>query len=161
MNLIHLLKISVDHNIYDKVECYERHQLIPFSNNGSGVITQSRISLTLNEEDTNSRNEADSELIIKRSSLLFDHTPSLKEPHEEIRTSRELLKKMCNLGFPDIRRGFPDAFTNFLTTAKLLSFKALQEIFSRSDSICTSGKYDETNSYRDQRLKRIKTLPLL
>lgn len=78
--------------------------------------------------------------IIKRSTLLFDHTPSTRQPHAEIKTSRDLLKQMCTYGFPDIQREFPDVFTSFLANAKLLSYTALHQLLTRASSICTNGK---------------------
>lgn len=77
-----------------------------------------------------------------RSTLLFNHYPSTKPTHGEIKTARELLKQMCNLGFPDIQRDFIEVFTKFLHTARLLSHTALHELLARAASICRqNGKY--------------------
>lgn len=135
----------MDHNIYQEVNCFERHQLVPFSNNQSGAVTESRTSLKLMEEftfeSTTTTNEDKSE-VTTRSTLLFNHYGTTKPTHGEIKTSRELLKQMCSLGFPDIQRDFIDVFTRFLQTTRLLSHTALHELLNRASSICRGkGKY--------------------
>lgn len=83
---------------------------------------------------------SDEILIEKRSLLLFDHTPAVKPTHGEIRASRELLKQMCNVGFPNIQREFIDVFTKFLQTTQHLDYKALTQLLARSAGICSNGK---------------------
>lgn len=106
-------------------------------------MTQSKIKLTLVDEEQiefHPKTEDEIDNVKHRSSLLYDHIPSVRTPHVDIDGSRALLKQMCSLGFPDIQRGFPDVFTNFLVTAKLLSYSALQQLLARADSICPNGK---------------------
>lgn len=134
----------MDHNIYQEVNCFERHQLVPFSNNQSGAVTESRTSLKLVEEftfeSTTTFNEKSE--VTTRSTLLFNHYATSKPTHGEIKTSRDLLKQMCSLGFPDIQRDFIDVFTKFLQTTRLLSNTALHELLNRASSICRAkGKY--------------------
>lgn len=122
--------------------CYERHQLVPFSNNQSGAVTESKISLTLVDEELYELPAFDDPAEIeKRSTLLFNHYPSPKPIHGEIKAARDLLKEMCRLGFPDIQRDFIDVFTKFLQTARVLSYTALYQLLSRATSICSNGKY--------------------
>ncbi|XP_055389464.1 uncharacterized protein LOC129618631 [Condylostylus longicornis] len=136
--------ITVDHNIYQQVNCHEKHQLIPFSHNTSGAVTETYTRLILEKEETIKADsydpyKDDENVIKRRSMLLFDHTPSLKPTHGEIRASRDLLKKICDLGFPNIQREFIETFTKFLETTRLLSYKALHQLLLRSVSVCESG----------------------
>lgn len=45
---------------------------------------------------------------------------------------------MCQYGFPDIKRKFIDVYSKFLQNARLLSSKALHQLFQRADSVCDS-----------------------
>ncbi|XP_055713060.1 uncharacterized protein LOC129807664 isoform X2 [Phlebotomus papatasi] len=133
--------ISVDHSIYNNVKCYERHQLVPFSNNQSGAVTESTLHLKLSDEVSIEYSVDDDFLpIYRRSSLLFDHVPAAKPTHGEIKASREYLKQMCKLGFPDIQRDFPDVLMKFLSNVRLLTYNALQQLLARAGSICDNGK---------------------
>jgi len=40
----------------------------------------------------------------------------------------------------DIQPEFPDVFTKFIHTARLLSYTALSQVYSRADSICSTGR---------------------
>lgn len=146
MIFIRSLQISVDHNIYQEVQCYERHQLEPFSNRESGAVTHSRTHLQLLGERTIAApkpivvtyNDDDTEEtgIAIRTNLLYDHYPTTKYTHDEIKISRDLLIQMCSVGFPNIQREFIEAFTKFLHTARQLSYKALFQLLTRSASVC-------------------------
>lgn len=84
------------------------------------------------------------EMIKKREKLLFNHYPTPKHTTGEINNARVLLQRMCKLGFPDIKREFIDVYSKFLQNARLLSTKALHQLFSRASSICNdndNGKY--------------------
>lgn len=133
--------ISIDHNIYNGMLCVERHLVVPFSNNQSGAVTTSRLSLTLADEEEFELVEGEEvALVTKRAPLVFDHTPSRKPTHGEIKASREFLIQMCKLGFPDIQREYPDRFSNFLSTTRLLTHSALTQLLARAGSICEKGK---------------------
>lgn len=141
-------QITLDHNVYQAVKCYENHQFVPFSNNGAGAVTSSSISLKLLEEETFEIDEAtayDTEKVIKkREKLLFNHYPTPKHTTDEIKTARKMLQEMCKHGFPDIKRQFIDDYSKFLQNARLLSTEALHQLFSRAASIChdnDNGKY--------------------
>lgn len=41
----------MDNHIYDSVSCFERHQLVPLSNNNTGAVTESLIKLIFTGED--------------------------------------------------------------------------------------------------------------
>lgn len=107
----------------------------------------SAISLTLTNEDLLDIHEPtvyDTEnLVKKREKLLFNHYPTPKPSTGEIKNARNLLQRMCKLGFPDIKRHFIDVYTKFLQNARLLSTTALHQLFSRASSICNddNGKY--------------------
>lgn len=118
--------------------------MVPFSNNNAGAVTESIVHLNLRREETNSVEYQDEAEITTRLSLLYNHYPTPKPTHNEIRTSRELLKEMCRIGFPDIQRDFIDIFTKFLQTSRHLSYSALNQLLARAASICTAyGKYVE------------------
>lgn len=124
--------------------CYERHQVVPFSNGDSGAVTTSVISLTLADEEAIDKQhvteEEEFEAITKRSPLYFDHSPSKRPTHGEIKASRDYLKDMCRLGFPDIQREFPDVFSKFLSASRYLTHPALSQLLARASSICENGK---------------------
>lgn len=134
--------VSIDHRIYNGLTCYERHLVLPFSNNNSGAVTTSRLSLVLSDEQEFEVPPEGQELpvITKRTQLYFDHTPTKKPTHDEIKASREYLIQMCKLGFPDIQRDYPDKFSKFLSTTRLLTHSALTQLLARAGSICENGK---------------------
>lgn len=134
--------MSIDHHIYNNILCFERHLVVPFSNNQSGAVTTSRLSLILSDEETFDPPPEPEPLpeITKRTTLLFDHTPTRKPTHDEIKASRDYLIQMCNLGFPDIQRDYPDKFSKFLSTTRLLTHSALTQLLARAGSICDNGK---------------------
>lgn len=134
--------MSIDHYIFNGIVCYERHLVVPFSNNQSGAVTTSHLSLTLADEEKFELTPEGIEMpaISKRTALLFDHTPSRKPTHDEIKASREYLIQMCKLGFPDIQRDYPDKFSKFLSTTRLLTHSALTQLLARAGSICDNGK---------------------
>lgn len=113
---------------------------MPFSNNASGATTTSSIALSLVDEETFEIMSASGydavEPIQRRETLLFNHFPTPKPTTGEIRASRDLLLKMCRMGFPDIKRQFIDVFSKFLQTAKFLSSYALEQLLARASSIC-------------------------
>ncbi|XP_053673666.1 uncharacterized protein LOC128723926 [Anopheles nili] len=134
--------IVVDSSIYKSVACYERHQLVPFSNGLAGAVTETYAKLELADEETYGQDGQHKEEIDiqRRSALLYDHTPSARDSHDEIKASRELLKQLCALGFPNIKRDFPDVFLTFLSAARTLSMNALYQLLTRSGSICDNGR---------------------
>lgn len=134
--------MSIDHYIFNGIVCYERHLVVPFSNNQSGAVTTSHLSLTLADEEKFELTPEGIEMpaISKRTALLFDHTPSRKPTHDEIKASLEYLIQMCKLGFPDIQRDYPDKFSKFLSTTRLLTHSALTQLLARAGSICDNGK---------------------
>ncbi|XP_053663269.1 uncharacterized protein LOC128712401 [Anopheles marshallii] len=134
--------ISIDSSIYKSVTCYERHQLEPFSHGLSGAVTETSNKLELVDEEAYSHDSHTNEEIDiqHRSSLLYDHTPSVRDSHNENKAARELLIELCAQGFPNIKREFPDVFLKFLTAARVLSDTALSELVKRSKSICENGQ---------------------
>lgn len=131
---------SIDNFIYKSIECHEQHLLIPFSNGGSGALSKTSLKLKLlSEGPTDSTSSGDS-TIETRKSMIYDHSFSPKPTHNEIKISREYLKQMCSLGFPNIQRDFPDRFVKFLAAAKQLSIKGLQQLLARGVGICPNGR---------------------
>lgn len=85
------------------MSCHERHQFVPFSNNETGAVTTSSISLTLLEEKTFEIEEPTSYVeaenpIKTREKLLFIHYPTPKKTTGEIKNARKLLQQMCKFG---------------------------------------------------------------
>ncbi|EFN78662.1 Apolipophorins [Harpegnathos saltator] len=155
--------ITIDHNVYAKVVCEETRQMQPLSNGQqAGARTDARMTLKLVQETTdmssfhefdeyeNNRDEDDKDddnLIryiphIKRTTLLYDHTKTLKTMHGELRTSRDLLKIMCRLGTnaAELQQRFSETFTNFVHSARSLNYPSLSQLFMRANSICRGGK---------------------
>lgn len=133
--------------MYNNIICFERHQLVPFSNNQTGAITESSLHLTLVDEEYFEQYDTEEINIGTRTPLTFNHTPTSKPTHGEIKASRDLLIQMCKLGFPNIQRDFIDVFSKFLQTARVLSDSALQQLLKRAASICVNGKYADCLGY--------------
>ncbi|KAH8412988.1 hypothetical protein KR009_007324, partial [Drosophila setifemur] len=135
--------LTVDSNVYREINCLETHLLVPFSNASTGALTTSRSRFQLKGEDSYSLSEfleQNPEMVDRRDTLVFDHTPAVKPTHDEIKAARELLVQMCSVGFPNIKREFIDVFTNFLQTTKSLDYKTLTILLQRSASTCEQGK---------------------
>lgn len=75
-----------------------------------------------------------------RKPLAYDYSFSPKPTHNEIKISRDYLKQMCSLGFPNIQRDFPDRFVKFLAATKQLSTKGLHQLLARASGICKNGR---------------------
>ncbi|EGI63145.1 Apolipophorin [Acromyrmex echinatior] len=154
-------EITIDHNVYERVVCNEVRILQPLSNGDkAGAKTESRTVLQLVQETTetssiygfeenedNDDEERDEDNFVrgvprvKRTTLLYDHTKTLKTMHGELRTSRDLLKNMCRLGSIDeLQQRFSEIFTNFIHSARFLDYPSLSQLFNRADSICKNGK---------------------
>ncbi|XP_063238573.1 vitellogenin-like [Bacillus rossius redtenbacheri] len=140
--------LTVDHNVYTSVGCEERHVFRPFSGAASGATTVTAQSLTLFAENnaTASDDDDDPGVVTRRTSLLFDHDLTPKPTTGELKASRDLVKVMCRLSTDDIQRDFPNVFTQFIHTARLLSSQALTQLFSRANSICRSGRKHVTDA---------------
>ncbi|PNF37376.1 hypothetical protein B7P43_G17198, partial [Cryptotermes secundus] len=131
-------EISVDHNVYNKIVCQEVHLFQPFSSNDSGAHTVVKQVLTLLTESNSTSEVPDP--VNRRSTLLFDHNQTPKPVSGELKASRDLIKAMCKLNVDDIQPEFPEVFTKFIHTARLLSYPALSQVYSRVTSICSTGK---------------------
>lgn len=131
-------EMSVDHNIYNKIICQEVHIFQPFSSKDNGAQTIIKQILTLLTE-SNSTSEVP-DLVNRRSTLLFDHNQTPKPISGELKASRDLIKAMCKLNVDDIQPQFPDVFTKFIHTARLLSYPALSQVYSRVANICDRGR---------------------
>ncbi|XP_067622386.1 uncharacterized protein Apoltp [Eurosta solidaginis] len=138
----------VNNNIYQEITCYEYHTLTALSNNNSGAMTKVTSRLVMQDESHSSAKQRDNyyDLVSKRVSLIFDHTPYHKRTNSEIKLARDLLKDICSLGFPSIQREFIGVFTNFISTIRQLDYKALTQLLTRSISICERGKYHVLDS---------------
>ncbi|EDW03099.1 uncharacterized protein LOC6561417 [Drosophila grimshawi] len=135
--------LTIDNYMYREISCMESHLLVPFSNGSFGALTTTRSKLQLEDEESYSISEfleQNIEMVERRSSLIFDHTPSVKPSHDEIKAARDLLVQMCAVGFPNIQREFIEVFTNFLQTTKSLDYKTLTVLLQRSASTCPQGK---------------------
>ncbi|XP_032670099.1 uncharacterized protein LOC116843644 isoform X1 [Odontomachus brunneus] len=154
--------ITIDHNVYARVVCEEVRQMQPLSNgHKAGAKTETKMTLQLIQETTDTsflhefdeyenRDDDDKDednLIggtphIKRTTLLYDHTKTLKTMHGELRTSRDLLKTMCRLATntDELQQRFSETFTNFVHSARFLNYPSLLQLFTRANSICRGGK---------------------
>jgi hypothetical protein len=131
-------EMSIDHNIYNEITCEESHVLQPFSNQDAGattIVVQRLILLSENAETLGEQLE-----ISRRTSLLFDHVPSPKPTHDELRASRNLIKKMCKQSTDDVQIEFSDLFTKFIQTLRLLSYPSLSTLYGHAGATCPTGK---------------------
>ncbi|KAK6645660.1 hypothetical protein RUM43_001940 [Polyplax serrata] len=138
-------EFSIDHKIYSEIECEEMHTFQPFSKDEDGSQTIIRQSFQLVSE--NRENSTAPELIKRRTNLLFDHTTTPKPTSGELKTSRDLIKLMCQLNADDVQDGYAEAFTKFIQTARRLSHSALSLIYQRAGSICSTGRKHVTDAF--------------
>lgn len=134
-----MCELSIDHYIYNDIQCTETHVFQPFSNQAAGATTVVKQRLTLQKE-IQSTLEEQSE-ISRRTSLLYDHVQTTKPTSGELKTARDSLKQLCKLSAEDLQSQFSDLFTKFIHTARLLSHVALSSLFDHAGTICVSGKY--------------------
>lgn len=132
-------ELSIDHHIYNKITCKESHVLQPFSNQNAGATTTVQQTLTLLSE-VNATIEEQNE-ITRRTSLIFDHIPTPKPTHGELKTSRDFIKKLCKQSTDDVQIEFSDLFTKFIQTLRILSYPALSVLYEHAGTTCPTGKY--------------------
>jgi len=87
--------IVVDHNVYSEIECKESHLFQPFSNHQRGAKTEVRQKIVLIEESNSTVPLPDQ--VDSRTTLTFDHLQTPKPASSELKTSRDLLKKLCQM----------------------------------------------------------------
>lgn len=87
--------VVVDHNVYSDIECHESHLFQPFSNHQRGAKTEVRQKMVLLEEANATLPQPDK--VAFRTNLIFDHLQTPKPSSSEIKTSRDLLKKLCQM----------------------------------------------------------------
>ncbi|XP_011501595.1 PREDICTED: uncharacterized protein LOC105365190 [Ceratosolen solmsi marchali] len=144
-------EITIDHNVYERIQCRDDHRLRPLSNgNNAGARTEIVSSLELvgelndnphtkvNEE----KPEAEESFVhTKRKNLLYDHAKSPRTIYGELRTSRDLLKTMCILDMPqELRENFSEIFTKFIHSARMLDYQGLSQLYNRAQGICKTGR---------------------
>lgn len=131
--------LSIDHNIYNKIECEESHLLQPFSNQNAGAATTLKQKLELQSEafeaSVNEQNE-----IVKRASIIFDHIPSVKPTNSELKESRNLLKKLCGQSRENMEIEFSDLFSRLIHTLRILPYPALSALYRHATMACTTGR---------------------
>lgn len=133
-------ELSIDHNIYNEITCEESHVFQPFSNQNAGAATIVAQRLILLTENNKTVEEEQME-ISRRANLLFDHVPSSKPTYDEIRTARDLIKKMCSQSTDDVQIQFSDLITKFIQTLRLLSYPSLTALYGHAAMTCPTGRW--------------------
>lgn len=131
-------QLSIDHHVYNDIACEERNVFQPFSNRGAGATTIVRQRLSLLSENDQTIDEL--EPVSRRTSLFFDHVSTPKPTSGELRSSRDLVKKLCKLSADDIQTKFSDLFTKFIHTLRALSYTALSTLYLHADATCSTGR---------------------
>lgn len=116
----------------------EYHVFQPFSNQNAGAMTFVKQNLVLLEEINKELD--DQAFIERRSSLSYDPVPTPKPLTDELKLSRDLIKKLCRLSSEEVQIEFSDLFTKFVHTARFLSYNVLNVLYRRANSICPTGK---------------------
>ncbi|KAJ9580712.1 hypothetical protein L9F63_024108, partial [Diploptera punctata] len=129
-------EMSVDNYVYKEIICEDVHLFQPFSSKESGAQTITKQIFKLHSE-TNTTSEKQDD-VQRRSNLLFDHNQTPKVVSGEIKATKDLIKAMCRLNV--IQPDFPDVFTKFINTARLLPYSSLFQVYNRASSICSTGK---------------------
>ncbi|XP_053973970.1 uncharacterized protein LOC128873939 [Hylaeus volcanicus] len=149
-------ELIIDHNIYQEVVCNDLHRFQPLSSGSTGARTESTAVLRLiretkddEDEENNDENEEEDYNMgtrgwnrAKRTDLVYDYSKTPRTIHGELRSSRDLLKTMCRLGvnMDELQQQFPETFTEFVHSARLLDYPSLSQLFARANSICKTGK---------------------
>lgn len=110
----------------------------PFSNRDAGATTIVKQRLSLFSENDQILDEL--EPVSRRTSLRFDHVSTPKPTSGELKTSRDLIKKLCKLSADDVQSKFSDLFTKFIHTLRSLSYTALSTLYLHSDVTCATGR---------------------
>lgn len=131
-------ELSIDHHIYNEINCEETHVFEPFANKASGATTILRQRLLLLSEEPETVDDQPD--IESRFSLIYDHVPTPKPTSKELKTSRDLIKKLCQLSTEDVDMVFSDLFTKFIHTSRILSYPAISALYGHSATLCPTGK---------------------
>lgn len=132
--------LSIDHHIYNNIECKETHLFNPFSNENGAATTVIQQKLKLVDESTNYIDIFHQMSIDKRTNLLYNHDPTPKPTSGDLKTSRELMKSMCQYSVDNMQREFSDAFNKFVHTARQLAHQPLYQLYTRTSIICRTAK---------------------
>lgn len=160
-------ELTIDHNVYEKIVCNEFHVLVPLSSGSTGARTESTTTLRLTkelkddysygneyeqsdnygadqeeDEEEQEKYEKDRHSRARRTNLLYDYSKTPRTIHGELRSARDLLKTMCRLGVStdELQQRFPETFTAFIQSARLLDYSSLSQLFVRAHGICKTGK---------------------
>ncbi|KAF7269539.1 hypothetical protein GWI33_017432 [Rhynchophorus ferrugineus] len=129
--------ISIDHNIYKEIFCRENFIIEPFSNNAAGASTTVIQRLVLKEEG---ERKNDPNEILRRTNLKFDYSMPKQPINGDLRTTRNLIKKLCKESQQDTPSSFSDLFGKFIYSLRSLSYPALSSIYSHSRMTCSNAK---------------------
>lgn len=140
MNSTVMCKLSIDHHVYDSIDCHERHVFKPFSNKNGGATTLVKQTLVLISETQTYRQLNHHVTVDRRTNLLFDHNSSPKPTSGELKISRELMKTLCQLSIDNMHIEYSDIFAKFVHISRSLSYTALYQLYSRAEIICSNGK---------------------
>lgn len=132
--------LSIDHRIYNDISCEESHLFEPFSNQDAGATTIVKQRLILTDEIGKEIMEKQPS-IERRESLFYNQVSTPKPTSGEMKTSRDLIKKLCKLSTDDVQTVFSDLFTKFIHTSRVLSYSALTILYEHSRTLCETGKY--------------------
>ncbi|CAB3385673.1 Hypothetical predicted protein [Cloeon dipterum] len=130
--------VVVDHNVYSSIECVESHLFQPFSNHERGAKTEVKYRMELREEISSTAPLVDQ--VDRRTTLTFDHKQTPKPASSEIRVSRQMLKNLCAMSADGLQEEFTDSFKKLIQTLRLLTTQALNQIYTRAQSVCSSGR---------------------
>ncbi|KAL1492708.1 hypothetical protein ABEB36_010924 [Hypothenemus hampei] len=130
--------LSVDENIYKEIICEENYILEPFSNNAAGATTNVRQKLALKERGEKKTDEESA--ITRRTNLKFDHLIPKHSAIGDLKTTRDLIKKLCKESQLEYQSGFSDLFGKFVYGLRSLSYPTLHSFYTHSPATCPSAK---------------------
>ncbi|KAJ8914493.1 hypothetical protein NQ315_002765 [Exocentrus adspersus] len=131
--------LVIDHNIYNEISCEETHVFQPFSNQNSGVTTVVQQKLSLISEDMIEVMAEEPE-VSRRAILGFDNVLPSKVTHGELKSSRDLLKKLCRS--QDVYHdGLSELFSKFIQSLRLISYPAMSALYGHSKTTCPMARY--------------------
>lgn len=79
--------------------------------------------------------------IERRENLLYNQMSTTKPTSDEIKISRDLIKKLCKLTSDDVQTVFSDLFTKFIHNTRRLLHPTLEALYRHSKILCETGKY--------------------
>jgi len=119
-------EVNSQSKILIKSECVETHVFRPFSRQGSGASTEINYKLVFTKQTEGSQRSSGS--MLKRSSLLYDHSLSDAEMSSTLREAQETVTQLCRQTETDVRPAAPQVFATLVKQMRVLDANNLKQL---------------------------------